>query len=115
MAQIMELFSAELADFVEAYEKEYWRVDFYGEKYPPRIVMERMEPPLFMQGEDEAPGGRGMIQIIGRPEMQVVTSGKLQIGKKDLTKMVNSAGNLLGLFLHGFMQECDELKEGTAR
>lgn len=115
MAQIMELFSAELADFVEAYEKEYWRVDFYGEKYPPRIVMERMEPPLFMQGEDEAPGGRGMIQIIGRPEMQVVTSGKLQIGKKDLTKMVNSAGNRLGLFLHGFMQECDELKEGTAR
>ena len=56
-----------------------------------------------------------MIQIIGRPEMQVVTSGKLQIGKKDLTKMVNSAGNLLGLFLHGFMQECDELKEGAAR
>lgn len=28
MAQIMELFSAELADFVKAYEKEYWRVDF---------------------------------------------------------------------------------------
>lgn len=42
MAQIMELFSAELADFVEAYEKEYWRVDFHGEKYPPRIVMERV-------------------------------------------------------------------------
>lgn len=38
MAQIMELFSAELADFVKAYEKEYWRVDFHGEKYPPRIV-----------------------------------------------------------------------------
>ena len=35
MAQIMELFSAELADFVKAYEKEYWRVDFHGEKYPP--------------------------------------------------------------------------------
>lgn len=30
MAQIMELFSAELADFVKAYEKEYWRVDFHG-------------------------------------------------------------------------------------
>ena len=105
MAQIMELFSAELADFVKAYEKEYWRVDFHGEKYPPRIVMERVE----------TPGGRGLIQIIGRPEMQVVTSGKLQIGKKDLTKMVNSAGNLLVLFLHGFMQECDEMKEGAAR
>ena len=115
MAQIMELFSAELADFVKTYEKEYWRVDFHGEKYPPRVVMERVEPPLSAQGEDEGPGGRGVVQIIGRPEMQVVTSGKLQIGKKDLTKMVNSAGNLLGLFLHGFMQECDELKEGTAR
>lgn len=56
-----------------------------------------------------------MVQIIGRPEMQVVTSGKLQIGKKDLTKMINGAGNLLELFLHGFMQECDELKEGAGR
>lgn len=115
MAQIMELFSAELADFAEAYEKEYWLVDFHGEKYPPRIVMERVEPPLFMQGDDEAPGGRGLIQIIGRPEMQVVTSGKLQIGKKDLTKMINGAGNLLELFLHGYMQEQKELEEGAAR
>ena len=35
MAQIMELFSAELADFVKAYEKEYWRVDFQGRNIRP--------------------------------------------------------------------------------
>ena len=47
--------------------------------------------------------------------MQVVTTGKLQISKKDLTKMVNGAENLLELFLHGFMQERKEIEAAESR
>ena len=55
------------------------------------------------------------VQIIGRPDLQVVTTGKLQISKKDLTKMVNGAANLLELFLHGFMQERKEIEAANSR
>ena len=55
------------------------------------------------------------VQIIGRPDLQVVTTGKLQISKKDLTKMVNGAANLLELFLHGFMQERKEIETAESR
>ena len=69
--------------------------------------MEQAPPPLYKIEED---GKRTIeptptVQIIGRPDLQVVTSGNLQISKKDLPKMVNGAANLLELFLHGFMQE----------
>lgn len=50
------------------------------------------------------------IQIIGRPDVQVVTTGKLQISKKDLNKMVNRATEVLNLYLHGFMQERKEME-----
>ena len=50
------------------------------------------------------------IQIIGRPETEVVTTGKLQISKKDFTTLTNRAAALLELFLHGFMQERKELE-----
>lgn len=55
------------------------------------------------------------VQIIGRPDLQVTTTGKLQISKKDLTKMVNGAANLLELFLHGFMQERKEIETANSR
>ena len=47
--------------------------------------------------------------------MQVITTGKLQVRKKDLTKMVNGAANLLELFLHGFMQACKEIEAADSR
>lgn len=50
------------------------------------------------------------IQIIGRPETDVITTGKLSISKKALTKLVNRAAGLLELFLHGFMQERKEME-----
>ena len=50
------------------------------------------------------------IQIIGRPETEVVTTGKLQISKKDFTNLTNRAAALLELFLHGFMQERKEME-----
>ena len=50
------------------------------------------------------------IQIIGRPDTEVVTTGKLKISKKDFTKLTNRAAALLELFLHGFMQERKELE-----
>ncbi len=113
MAKIMELFAAELDDFVADYEKQQWEVSFRGECYPPRIVMELATPPLYKQtgpdGEMEIQPNP-TIQIIGRPDLQVVTSGKLQISKKDLTKMTNQAAALLELFLHGFMQERKEME-----
>ena len=55
------------------------------------------------------------VQIIGRPDLQVVTTGKLQISKKDLTKMVNGAANLLAQFLHGFMQARQESEAANSR
>lgn len=117
MAKIMELFATELDEFTGNYEKEQWDVTFRGEAYPPRIVMEQATPPLYKIEED---GKRTIepnptVQIIGRPDLQVVTTGKLQISKKDLTKMVNGAANLLELFLHGFMQERKEIEAANSR
>lgn len=111
MAKIMEAFSFELNDFTARMEAAGWAVDFRGEKYPPKIVLDQLTPPLFDQApetpQEEKPA---CIQVIGRPDLQVVTTGKLQISKKDLTKMTNQAAALLELFLHGFMQECKEME-----
>lgn len=113
MAKIMELFAATLDDYVADYEKEQWDVSFRGEEYPPRIVLEQAAPPLYRIGADgeKTLESQPTIQIIGRPEIQVVTSGKLQISKKDLNRMVNRATEVLNLYLHGFMQERKELEE----
>lgn len=112
MAKIMEAFSFELDEFTAKMEDDGWAVDFRGEKYPPRIVMEQSTPPLFKVEED---GTKKLIpnptiQIIGSPDTQVVTTGKLQISKKDFTKLTSRAAALLELFLHGFMQERKEME-----
>ena len=117
MANIMALFSAKLDEFTGNYEKEQWDVTVRGEAYPPRIVMEQATPPLYKIEED---GKRTIepnptVQIIGMPDLQVITTGKLQVIKKDLTKMVNGAANLLELFLHGFMQERKEIEAANSR
>ena len=117
MANIMALFAAKLDEFTGNYEKEQWDVTFRGEAYPPRIVMEQATPPLYKTEED---GKRTIepnptVQIIGMPDLQVITTGKLQVRKKDLTKMVNGAANLLELFLHGFMQERKEIEGAESR
>lgn len=112
MAKIMELFAAALNDCVADYEKEQWNVFFYGEEYPPWIQLEQAIPPLYKVGTDgeKTLEEQPTIQIIGRPDLQVITTGKLQISKKDLNKMVNRAADLLKLFLHGFMQERKEME-----
>lgn len=112
MAAMMELFSVELDEFVKDYDDLHWDVSFRGEEYPPRIIMEQATPPLYKIEDD---GSKTMeqqptIQIIGRPDLQVITTGKLAISKRDLTKMVNGASALLELFLHGFMQERKEME-----
>lgn len=117
MAEIMQYFAVELYSFVNEYNGKHWDVDFVGTEYPPRIVMEQATPPLYKIEED---GKRTIepsptVQIIGRPDLQVVTTGKLQISKKDLTKMVNGAASLLELFLHGFMQERKEIETANSR
>ncbi len=111
MGKIMELFGSELSLLSVAVENDGWSVDFRGETYQPRIVMDQLQPPLF----DMTPDGPketqpACIQIIGRPDVQVVTTGKLQISKKDLNKMVNRATEVLNLYLHGFMQERKEME-----
>ena len=111
MGKIMELFGSELSLLSVAVENDGWSVDFRGETYPPRIVMDQLQPPLF----DMTPDGPketqpACIQIIGRPDVQVVTTGKLQISKKDLNKMVNRATEVVNLYLHGFMQERKEME-----
>ena len=112
MAGIMDMFSVELDEFVKDYDDLHWDVSFRGEEYPPRIVMEQTTPPLFEVGADGAKTlvPNPTIQIIGRPETEVVTTGKLQISKKDFTNLTNRAAALLELFLHGFMQERKELE-----
>ncbi len=112
MAGIMDMFSVELDEFVKDYDDLYWDVSFRGEAYPPRIVMEQSTTPLFEVGADGAKTlvPNPTIQIIGRPETEVVTTGKLQISKKDFTNLTNRAAALLELFLHGFMQERKEME-----
>ena len=112
MAGIMDMFSVELDEFVKDYDDLHWDVSFRGEEYPPRIVMEQATPPLYKIEDD---GSKTLepnptIQIIGRPDTEVVTTGKLQISKKGFTKLTNRAAALLELFLHGFMQERKELE-----
>ena len=112
MAEIMGAFAHDLDNFVAYYEKQQWDTSFRGEQYPPRIVMEQSTPPLYKIEDD---GSKTLepqptIQIIGRPETSVITTGKLSISKKALTKLVNRAASLLELFLHGFMQERKEME-----
>lgn len=114
MAGIMDMFSVELDEFVKDYDDLHWDVSFRGEEYQPRIVMEQTTPPLYKIEDD---GSKTLepyptIQIIGRPDTEVVTTGKLKISKKDFTKLTNRAAALLELFLHGFMQERKELEAG---
>nr|DAG22671.1 MAG TPA: hypothetical protein [Caudoviricetes sp.] len=112
MAGIMDMFSVELDEFVKDYDDLHWDVSFRGEEYQPRIVMEQTTPPLYKIEDD---GSKTLepyptIQIIGRPDTEVVTTGKLKISKKDFTKLTNRAAALLELFLHGFMQERKEME-----
>lgn len=112
MAEIMGAFAHDLDNFVAYYEKQQWDTSFRGEQYPPRIVMEQATPPLYKIEDD---GSKTLepyptIQIIGRPDTEVVTTGKLKISKKDFTKLTNRAAALLELFLHGFMQERKEME-----
>lgn len=112
MAEIMGTFAHDLDNFVAYYEKLNWDTSFRGEAYPPRIVMEQSTPPLYRVEDD---GSKTLepnptIQIIGSVDTEVITTGKLQIRKKDFTNLTNRAAALLELFLHGFMQERKELE-----
>ena len=111
MAEIMGAFAHDLDNFVAYYEKLNWDTSFRGEAYPPRIVMEQATPPLFIVEDGQKKlVPNPTIQIIGRPETEVITTGKLQISKKDLNKMVNRATEVLNLYLHAFMQERKEME-----
>ena len=112
MAEIMGAFAHDLDNFVAYYEKLNWDTSFRGEAYPPRIVMEQSTPPLYRVEDDgtKTLEPNPTIQIIGSVDTEVVTTGKLQISKKDFTKLTNRAAALLELFLHGFMQERKEME-----
>ena len=132
MGKIMELFYGELGGFqtsmedagwsVEFRDEKYpprvtimedagWSVEFRDEKYPPRVTMDQLTPPLFEITEDGPQKYEpACIQVIGTPDLRVVTTGELQIGKKDLNKYINTAQKLLQLYLHGFMQERKEME-----
>ena len=111
MGKIMELFYGELGNFQAKMEDDKWEVEFRDEKYPPRITMDQLVPPLF----EVTPNGPktdepACIQVIGTPDMRIITTGKLQISKKELNKYVNTAQGLLSLYLHAFMQERKEME-----
>lgn len=111
MGKIMELFYGELGGFQTSMEDAGWEVEFRDEKYPPRVTMDQLTPPLFeMTADGPKENEPACIQVIGTPDLRVVTTDKLQIGKKDLNKYINTAQKLLQLYLHGFMQERKELE-----
>lgn len=105
MGKIMELFYGELGAFQAKMEDDKWEVEFRDEKYPPRITMDQLVPPLFEMTPDPA-----CIQVIGTPDMRIITTGRLLISKKELSKYVNTAQGLLQLYLHAFMQERKEME-----
>lgn len=111
MGKIMELFYGKLGGFQTSMEDDGWSVEFWDEKYPPRVTMDQLTPPLFeMTADGPKENEPACIQVIGTPDLRVVITGKLQISKKDLNKMVNRATEVLDLYLHGFMQERKELE-----
>ena len=111
MGKIMELFYGELGGFQTSMEDAGWYVEFRDEKYPPRVTMDQLTPPLFeMTADGPKENEPACIQVIGTPDLRVVTTGELQIGKKDLNKYINTAQKLLQLYLHGFMQERKEME-----
>ena len=111
MGKIMELFYGELGGFQTSMEDAGWYVEFRDEKYPPRVTMDQLTPPLFEMTDDGTKENEpACIQVIGTPDLRVVTTGKLQSGKKDLNKYINTAQKLLQLYLHGFMQERKEME-----
>lgn len=112
MAGIMDEFAVALDNFKQTGIKEYWEVEFNSAQYPPSIVMRQVIPPLYRVTDDgrEDITHRAQIKVLGLPETEVVTSGNLQLSKKELNKMVNSAAQLLELYLHGFMQDAKAAK-----
>ncbi len=116
MSKIMELFYGELGSFQSSMVDDNWEVEFRDEKYPPRVTMDQLQPPLFeVTADGPKETAPAQIQVIGTPDMRIITTGKLQISKKELNKYVNTAQKLLQLYLHAFMQERKELEAESTR
>ena len=116
MGKIMESFCGEFGSFQAEMLDSKWSVEFRDEVYPPRIIIDQLIPPLFEMTDDgkktDSPAG---IQIIGTPDLRVIITGKLRIGKKELNKYINTAEKLLQLYLHGFMQDKKEIEDVDGR
>lgn len=83
MGKIMELFYGELGAFQAKMEDAKWEVEFRDEKYPPRITMDQLAPPLFeMTPDGQKTEDPACIQVIGTPDMRIITTGRLLISKK---------------------------------
>lgn len=114
MATIMELFASELTRFTDDMEKLDYEVEFDDSKYPARLVMRQSMPPLYEAAENgvsETQYHRAQIKVLGWPDIEVVTSGNLQMSKKGLNNIINSADKLLVLYLHGYMQDQKEREQ----
>ena len=76
MGKIMELFYGELGGFQTSMEDAGWYVEFRDEKYPPRVTMDQLTPPLFeMTADGPKENEPACIQVIGTPDLRVVTTG----------------------------------------
>ena len=78
MGKIMELFYGELGTFQAKMEDDKWEVEFRDEKSPPLFKM----TPDGQKTEDPA-----CIQVIGTPDMRIITTGRLLISKKRSDKI----------------------------
>ena len=100
---LMQVFAESYEDFEKDMKNLGWKVKLEDGRYPARISMIYEMPPLFTNGE--AQEQTATVKVIGWPEVEVETTGSVQMQKKELTKMINAAEKLLDLWLHGFAQE----------
>lgn len=107
MERIMALFEVTLISYETDAATNGFSAEFYGEQYPPRIVLTENTPPLYIRAADgtEREETQPTITIIGSVDGEVAVCGKCKLTKKALNGLVNKGLQLVELYLHGYMQE----------
>lgn len=114
MARIMDFFDVELDDYCKTAEGEGFMAEFYGNKYPPKVVLTQDVEPMFVRAADgtEWVGVQARITIIGNTNGEIVMEGNCRLTKKALNNLIKKGMRLMELYLHGLMQEEKELEWG---
>lgn len=106
MSALMDAFALDLERFRQDCEAEQLRVDFLGESYPQRIMIEGMEvwQQQSMDGIEQTKKKNMKIVVCGDVN-GMVSMTDVMMPKKELTKLIGKAEKLLELYLHAFCQD----------